>query len=785
MPQIVNEILTLKTYAESWLMRLENNIGMWYNKRKAYIICLCNKYNVSVTRLRSYDTVSERERDNLPSEGITMGKKAYDNRELSWLKFNYRVMEEAKDTSVPLLERLSFASIFVSNLDEFFMVRVGSLRDACMVNDNDRDSKTKMKPSEQLSAIYKRVSNLYGELDKTIAKIDGDLADLGVKKCAFKDLGKKEAEFVEAYFHYEMLPFLSPLVIDRRHPFPFLNNAEVYAIAKLSSKNSVKLGVVKALSKTPKALFIPASEKNGKIKYMLTDEILLHFMSDVFTSFKIEEKSLLRVTRSADINTEEAGYEYELDFRSHMAELIKKRKRLCPVRLELSRELSELTLGELTARLELSKKQVFVIKSPLDMSYASAIKDKLATRTELFFPKRSPQEPYGINPKESMISQIERRDLLLSYPYESIKPFIRLLDEAASDDSVVSIKITLYRVARDSKVVEALIKAAENGKQVTTLVELRARFDEENNIGWSKALEEAGCSILYGPEHLKVHSKLLLITRRDGSEVKYITQVGTGNYNEKTAGLYTDFCLMTANHEIAEDAAAVFTALSTGKLVEQAKHLLVAPKALQNRICEMCNEQIEISRSGGEGYVAAKMNSLTDKVLIDKLIECSQAGVRVDLVIRGISCLIAGIPNVTENIRIISIVGRYLEHSRIYIFGKDCDKVYISSADFMTRNTTRRVEVACPVYDPDLRRRVVAYFQTQLNDNVKAREQNSDGKYVKVPVGGKEALNSQEFFITEGYERAEKYREEQAAIPQKKDGFWKRLCQSLFGKKSN
>lgn len=712
-----------------------------------------------------------------------MGKKVYDNRELSWLKFNSRVLEEAQDTSVPLLERLTFASIFVSNLDEFFMVRVGSLYDAMLVNDNDRDGKTKMRPSEQISSICKRASSLYNELGKTISKIDSDLADLGIKKCSVKELSKKESEFVEAYFKYEILPFLSPVVIDHRHPFPFLNNREVYAIVKLSSKNSVKLGVVKSAVNSSKVLFIPSSEKNGKLKYIPIDDILLHYVSRVFSGFKVEEKSLMRVTRSADINTEEAGYEHEFDFRAQMAELIKKRKRLCPVKLELSRELSELTLGELTARLEISKKQVFVIKSPLDMSYISAICDKLSARSELFFPVRAPQDAYGVDPDIPMMKQIEQKDILLSYPYESIKPFIRLLDEAASDNSVVSIKITLYRVARDSKVIEALIKAAENGKQVTTLVELRARFDEENNIGWSKRLEEAGCAILYGPENLKVHSKLLLITRKVGSEVKYITQVGTGNYNEKTAALYTDLCLMTADKEIAEDAAAVFNALSTGELLDSAKHLLVAPKFMQSRLCDEMSEQIAISKSGGEGYVAVKMNSLTDKVLIDKLIECSQAGVKVDLIVRGISCLVAGVPGVTDNIRIISVVGRFLEHSRIYIFGKALDKVYISSADFMTRNTVRRIEVACPVYDEDCRKKVTDYFNLMLGDNVKAREQNSDGKYIKVPVGGKPALNGQEYLIAESYRLAEKYKEEKSAVVVAKEGFFKRLFRKMFGKR--
>lgn len=710
-----------------------------------------------------------------------MGKKVYDNRELSWLKFNMRVLEEAQDTSVPLLERLLFASIYSSNLDEFYMVRVGSLYDAMLANDSERDGKTNMKPSEQLSAIYKRTAAMSDDLYKTVAKIDSDLEDLGIKRCGYKDLSKKEAEYVTAYFNYEIKPFLSPLVIDKRHPFPFLTNKGIYVVAKLSSKNSVKLGVVATETKNPRVLFLPASEKNGKIKYMLHEEIILHFASDVFKGFKIEEKSVMRVTRNADINTEEAGYDWELDYRSLMEELIKKRKRLCPVRLELSRELSDLTLGELTARLEISKKQVFRLKSPLDMSYVFSIFDKLSNRSELFFPKRVPQDAYGIDPKIPMMEQIEKRDLFLSYPYESIKPFIRLLDEAAEDESVVSIKITLYRVAKNSKIVEALIKAAENGKQVTALVELRARFDEENNIGWSKQLEDAGCQILYGPESLKVHSKLLLITRKVKGEVRYITQVGTGNYNEKTAGLYTDLCLMTADGGIAQDASDVFNALSTGELVKEAKHLLVAPLLMQNRITEMMDEQIEISKAGGQGYVGAKLNSLTDKVIINKLIECSQAGVKVELVIRGISCLIAGVPGVTDNIRLVSIVGRYLEHSRIYIFGKDYDKIYISSADFMTRNTTRRVEVACPVYDSGIKKRIADYFRTQLDDNVKVREQNSDGKYIKMPVGGKDSLNCQEYFISEAYERAARYKEEKENEKPKKKGFFARLF-GIFGK---
>lgn len=683
-----------------------------------------------------------------------MGKKVYDNRELSWLKFNVRVLEEARDSNVPLMERLLFESIFESNLDEFFMVRVGSLIDQSLVDDNRKDGKTKMRPSEQLSAIYSKVRELNEKKDKTYSALLKELSFNKVYHKQIKNLSKAETEFLEAYYSYEIKPFLNAVVVDKRHPFPFLNNKEIYAVGKLNSKSGVKLGIISCGEKFERVIFLP-SQDDEAIGFVLAEELILHFADKAFDGYKIEEKALIRITRNADINIEES-FDDELDFRQNMSVLINKRKRLCPVRLQLSKSISELTCAELCARLELTKKQVFIEKAPLDFSFVFTLFKKAENKKHLFFNPQEPQMSPAVMDNVSMISQIDKGDIFLSYPYESMKPFIRLLEEAASDPTVVSIKMTLYRVAKNSKIIKALCTAAENGKDVLVLVELRARFDEENNIGWSKLLEESGCNVMYGPQGLKVHSKLCLITRKAGKSVKYTVQIGTGNYNEKTAELYTDLCLMTANEQIAHDAVNIFNSLAIGELVEESEQLLVAPRCLQNRIVEMMDREIAVSKAGGEGYVGAKLNSLTDKVLIDKIIECSQAGVKVELVIRGISCLIAGIEGKTENIRIVSIVGRYLEHARIYIFGKgDRQKVYISSADYMTRNTTRRVEAAAPVLDESIRKRITDYFNTQLSDNIKAREQQPDGTYKRVSAEGV-PVDSQKMFFAEAYANAPK-----------------------------
>jgi polyphosphate kinase len=726
-------------------------------------------------------------------------KKVYDNRELSWLKFNERVLEEACDENVPLLERLLFQSIFASNLDEFFMVRVGSIYDASLVDDSQKDSKTKMHPSEQLNAIFSRVRELNTAKDSSFKKISEALKGENICHKAVKNLSDSEAEFLEAYYAYEIKPFLNAVVVDKRHPFPFLTNKSLYVAARLTSKSGVKLGIVGCSEKFKRVIFLPSED--GCISYVLTEDLICNRADSIFGNYKIEEKAVIRITRNADIDVDE-GFDRELDFRQNMSVLINKRKRLCPVRMQLSKQISDIMLGELCSRLELSKKQVFTEKTPLDFSYVFSVFDKAQDRKGLFFPPESPQKSRMVDENKPMIEQIDSHDLFLSYPYESISPFIRLLNEAAKDENVVSIKMTLYRVAKNSKVIKALCAAAENGKEVVVLVELRARFDEENNIGWSKQLEESGCRVMYGPQGLKVHSKLCLITRKYDRQVKYTVQIGTGNYNEKTAGLYTDLCLMTSNSDIAADAEEVFRTLSIGELVESTKALLVAPHCLQNRVLEMMDKEIAIAKAGGEGYVGAKLNSLTDKVIIDKLIECSQAGVKVELVIRGISCLVAGIEGVTENVHIRSIVGRYLEHARIYIFGEGVRKsVYISSADYMTRNTTRRVEVAAPIFDEEIKKRVLDLFETEMADNVKARVMQPNGKYVKAEQNGCDPVDSQKRLFAESYANvpivravsdkpkavsvtAEISPDEQIAVEEKpaKKGFFARLL-GLFRRK--
>lgn len=673
----------------------------------------------------------------------------YDNRELSWLKFNVRVLEEARDSSVPLCERLLFSQIFQSNLDEFFMIRVGSLTDRVLVDDNKEDNKTGMTPKEQLEAIYKRVKELVPIKDETYFDTVKELEKIGVEHVKISSLTPEEEEYLRAYFNSEIRPLISPQVVDKRHPFPFLKNKEIYAVTHLESKNSVKLGIIPAGGSFPRIILLP---DKSRLRFLLAEDVILHYCGSVFENYRLLDKALIRITRNADINMEEGLYDHEVDLRQVMEELLKKRKKLAPVRLEISGKLGKEAVEYLCRQLELSGEQISQCTAPLDMSFIFSLRNRIEkAHPEMFFEPVSPRLPATISPNIPMIQQILRRDIMLSYPYESIRPFIRLLNEAGNDPDVISIKITLYRVASNSKIVEALINAAENGKEVFVLVELRARFDEENNIEWSKRLERAGCKVMYGPENLKVHSKLMLITRKNGNELQHITQIGTGNYNEKTSELYTDLSLMTADPEIGEEAGTVFNALSIGNLVENTSHLLVAPLSLQNKIIDFIDSEIASARSGGEGYIGLKLNSLTDKVLIDKLIEASCAGVKIEMVIRGISCLVAGVQGLTENITVRSIVGRYLEHSRIYIFGKgDRQRIYISSADFMTRNTIRRVEVAAPVKSPELRKRVLHIFDIMMRDNVKARIQLPDGTYKRIsPAEGEEALMAQQYFIDE------------------------------------
>ena len=679
-----------------------------------------------------------------------MKNSVYMNRELSWLKFNERVLEEAESQTVPLCERLSFASIYQTNLDEFFMVRVGSLVDQLLVSKDIRDNKTKMTPKEQISAILSQVAKLNRRKDSVYSDLMEQIEEYGIKLVNFRKIDKKGTEYLERYFDSEIAPLISPTVVGKRQPFPFLRNREIYAVVVLQRKNGKeKLGLIPCGGSVfPRLIEVPGQDGT----YMLSEELILHFIPKAFPGYFVKAKSLIRVTRNADIDAD-ALYDEDLDYREFMVEVIKKRKRLAPVRLELSRELDGDIVDTLCDYLGVNKKYVFRGECPLDLSFVFQIQDMLRNIPELFYEKRVPQKSAQFQSEMPILQQIEEKDKLLSYPFESIRPFLNMLREAANDDSVVSIKMTLYRVARQSKVVEALIEAAENGKEVLVLVELKARFDEENNIEWSRRLENAGCHVIYGLDGYKVHSKLCLITRKKEGQVEYITQIGTGNYNEKTARLYTDLSVMTCNPQIGQEAAAVFQALAMGEVVEETETLLVAPKCLQNQVLDMIDEEIAHARNGEPAYVGVKINSLTDKRIMDRLIDASQAGVKIEMVVRGICCLVPGVEGMTDNIRIISIVGRFLEHSRIYIFGTgEREKIYIASADFMTRNTIRRVEVAAPILDGDLKKRLKEMFHAMLNDNQQARELLNTGEYVRIR-NDKTPLNSQELFYEQAYEQ--------------------------------
>lgn len=683
------------------------------------------------------------------------------NRELSWLKFNERVIDEADDKSVPLCERLTFVSIFNSNLDEFYMVRVGSLYDQMILAKKSKqefitgfDNKSMMTAEQQLDAVFAETRELLHKKDKIYARLMYEFDSQGVKLISFNDVEYSDAVYLENYFNKSILPILSPQVIGKKNPFPFLKNKEIYAVALLGSKNNDKIGLVPCSNGIFDRLIpIPSDSR----KYMLVEELILHFLPKIFKKYSVKSKSLIRIIRNADIDMDEAFFDEDMDYRDTMEQLIKERRRLCPVKLEYSRVLDDKVISELCKELKLDKKQVFYSESPLEMSFISKIQDDLRGRRELFYERRVPQNSKQLDIKQPIMDQIAKKDVLLSYPYESMHPLIKLLNEAGSDDRVLSIKMTLYRVAKNSQIVEALIEAAENGKEVVVLVELRARFDEENNIEWSRRLEEAGCKIIYGIEHIKVHSKLCLITYKDGEDFKYITHVGTGNFNEKTAKLYTDLALITSDVNIARETADVFNNLGLGDVVEHTEHLLVAPKCLQNKVLELIDDEIKKAQNGEEAYIGIKINSLTDKTIIEKLVEASMSGVKIDMVIRGISCMVAGIEGYTDNITITSIVGRFLEHSRIYIFGKGkTAKIYISSADFMTRNTIRRVEVATPVYDDGIKERILRMFNTMLCDNVKARIMANDGNYYKKDVvDGVSRLNSQEYFYDEVVKKAQ------------------------------
>ena len=677
-----------------------------------------------------------------------MNKKIYNyaqNRELSWLRFDQRVLEEAQDPSVPLLERMKFVAIFTSNLDEFFMIRVGSLFDMVHTNAAAKDSRTGMTPKDQLEKIFEAVAPLYKERDRTYTEIKRQLHPYGICGLDFKELEPSEKKYVKKYFKEQILPILSPQIVDANHPFPHLLNKEIYVTATLNSskENKMILGLVPVPSFVSDILYLPGHD----IRYIRMEKVIMEYLNLAFEKYQISNPNYICVTRNADIAPDDEALEVSDDFRYLMKETLHKRRRMAVVRLEVAEKLTPQQEAFFCEKFKIEPKQIFRTKMPMKLDYIFAIAGNLpeAMKRSLIYPAFSPQ-PSPAVADGSIMRQIRKKDILLFYPFESMNPFLNLIKEASTDPNVMTIKITIYRLAKKARLVEYLCAAAENGKDVTVLIELRARFDEQNNIDWSERLEEAGCRVIYGFEGYKVHSKLCLITYRHRNDIQYITQVGTGNYNEKTAAMYTDLSLMTADPRIGKDAAEFFKNMSIGNLDGIYDHLLVSPTSLKPKILHLMDEEIE---KGSNGRIIMKMNSLTDKDFMNKVSEASCAGVKVDLIVRGICCLLPGIPGYTENVRVMSVVGRFLEHPRIFSFGKgQSQKIYIGSADMMTRNTEKRVEVACPILDESIKKQINHYLHVMLSDNIKGRVMQPDGTYRKL-IGGDELVDSQEVFIKE------------------------------------
>ena len=696
------------------------------------------------------------------------------NRELSWLQFNARVLAEAEDENVPLLERFKFLAIFTSNLDEFFMIRVGSLCDMAAVDKGHTDSKSGLTAKEQLHLIYKAVEPLYARRDAAFSDVDSKLSAIGLRRLTMDSLAPDEQKYIKRYFKDIIAPVLSPQIVDSHHPFPHLEGKVLHIAALLSHKKTERLGLLPVPASLPPVVFLPETPS----RYILTEDILLAYADHVFEMYDVLEKAVLCVTRNADIQVDDETFGVEGgDFRKKMEKLLRQRRRMAVVRVEISRPISDHFKEHFRSRFEVSDAQIFLSRTaPLKLGYAFSLGEHLPEKKRAFLSDApfTPQQPAMLSAGQSLLKAALQRDILLSYPYESMEPFLQMIREAANDPAVLAIRITIYRLASKAKLVEYLCAAAENGKDVTALIELRARFDEQNNIDWSERMEEAGCKIIYGFEDYKVHSKICLITRRERGAVRHITQVGTGNYNEKTAKQYTDVSLITADERIGQDAGAFFNNMALGNLSGRYSRLFVAPTSLKNNILSLMDEQIV---KGKDGYILLKFNSLTDIDVIAKLREASCAGVTVEMIVRGICCLLPGVPGHTENITVTSIVGRFLEHSRIYVFGRgDEEKMYISSADLMTRNTERRVEIACPIDDPAVRARLHDILYAMQHDTVKARVLQPDGTYCKKPAV-QDPICAQDLLMQQAIENARK----QAAQPAPHPGFLEKIRKWFSG----
>ena len=696
------------------------------------------------------------------------------NRELSWLQFNARVLAEAEDENVPLLERFKFLAIFTSNLDEFFMIRVGSLCDMAAVDKEHTDSKSGLTAKEQLHLIYKAVEPLYARRDAAFSDVDSKLSAIGLRRLTMDSLAPDEQKYIKRYFKDIIAPVLSPQIVDSHHPFPHPEGKVLHIAALLSHKKTERLGLLPVPASLPPVVFLPETPS----RYILTEDILLAYADHVFEMYDVLEKTVLCVTRNADIQVDDETFGVEGgDFRKKMEKLLRQRRRMAVVRVEINRPISDHFKEHFRSRFEVSDAQIFLSRTaPLKLGYAFSLGEHLPEKKRAFLSDApfTPQQPAMLSAGQSLLKAALQRDILLSYPYESMEPFLQMIREAANDPAVLAIRITIYRLASKAKLVEYLCAAAENGKDVTALIELRARFDEQNNIDWSERMEEAGCKIIYGFEDYKVHSKICLITRRERGAVRHITQVGTGNYNEKTAKQYTDVSLITADERIGQDAGAFFNNMALGNLSGHYSRLFVAPTSLKNNILALMDEQIA---KGKDGYILLKFNSLTDIDVIAKLREASCAGVTVEMIVRGICCLLPGVPGHTENITVTSIVGRFLEHSRIYVFGRgDEEKMYISSADLMTRNTERRVEIACPIDDPAVRTRLHDILYAMQHDTVKARVLQPDGTYCKKPAV-QDPICAQNLLMQQAIENARK----QAAQPAPHPSFLEKIRKWFSG----
>ena len=693
--------------------------------------------------------------EHAPEGGLTARTDLFmQNRELSWLKFNERVLLEANRHETPLLERLKFISIFVSNLDEFFMIRVGSISDYALFDEKYFDNKTGMNAQEQLDKIFGVIPPLYKLYGQAFSSVISGLAHHGVELLRMQDLGKDDIKSLKNHFQQNVMPLLSPQIIDPKHPFPHLSNKQLHIAVTLEKRKGAVFGLIAMPPELDRLIFLDSKS----CRFVLLEDLILHFVDLAFGIYKVVEKNIIAVTRNADINTEEELLDEDIDFREVMKDLLKRRQRLSPVRLELNHQASGEMFEFLRGKLVISPAQVFLSDAPLDLSFISALERAIDRETvkRLVWPAHIPAETLPLAKRGSMLKLAAGKDMLFSYPFESMSPLLGMIHEASQDPLVMSIKITLYRIDAHSELAGSLIRAAENGKEVIVLMELRARFDERNNIEWAQRLEEAGCRVIYGLVGYKVHSKICLITRRESGKIQYITQIGTGNYNEKTAKLYTDLSLITSNQEIGHDAAVFFGDMLLGNLEGEYRHLWVAPGSYKSNVLKCIEEERRKAAGGGSGSIIIKCNSLTDKEIIEKLAQASCAGVEISLIVRGICCLVPQIPGTTENIRVISIVGKFLEHTRVFCFGRGQDKsLYISSADLMTRNTQRRVEIACPILDAELKTRICGMLEIMLQDNTNAWDLQADGGYVlrRPPEDGSEE-NSQEIFTKDAREDA-------------------------------